>query len=92
MMLINKYKLGSLLKETNGKFVSVEFVKKDGSVRHLTGRFGVTKHLKGGVNKTVESCNSYMTIYDTQNSGYRTINLETIKKVKFGGEVYEVSQ
>jgi hypothetical protein len=90
-MLINKLKLAALLKDTDGKFVSVEFVKKDGSLRQLTGRFGVTKHLKGGENKTVKASNSYMTIYDTQNAGYRTINLETIKTVKCGGVTYEVT-
>lgn len=89
-MLINKYKLGVLLKNTGGKFVSVEFVKKDGSMRQLVGRFGVTKHLRGGENKTVKESNSYMTIYDTQSQGYRTINLETITKVKFAGETFEV--
>lgn len=91
-MLINKYKLGALLNSTGGKFVSVEFVKKDGTMRQLTGRFGVTKHLRGGENKTVREDNSYMTIYDTQVEGYRTINLETIKRVKCGGEVYKVMQ
>jgi hypothetical protein len=91
-MLINKYKLAALLNNTNGKFVSVEFVKKDGTLRKMNGRFGVTKHLKGGVNKTVKESNSYMTIYDTKAEGYRTINLETVKRVKFGGEVFEVVQ
>jgi len=90
-MLINKYKLASLLKDTGGKFVSVEFVKKDGSLRKMTGRFGVTKHLKGGVNRVVNESNAYMTIYDTVNKGYRTINLETIQRLNVGGVAYEVT-
>ena len=90
-MLINKYKLAALLQDAGSKFVSVEFVKKDGSLRKLNGQFGVTKHLKGGVNKTVKPDNAYMTIYDNQAKGYRTINLETIKKLRVNGVAYEVT-
>jgi hypothetical protein len=36
------------LLNTNGKIVTVTFTKKDGSIRIMNCRLGVTKHLKGG--------------------------------------------
>lgn len=91
-MLINKLKLAGLLQSAGSQYVSLEFIKKDGSTRKMNGQFGVTKHLKGGVNNTVKPDNAYMTIYDVQSKGYRTINLETIKTLRVGGVNYEVSQ
>lgn len=91
-MLVNKLKLAALLKDAGTQYVSLEFIKKDGSLRKMNGQFGVTKHLKGGVNKTVKPDNAYMTIYDAKAKGYRTINLETIKSLRVGGVNYEVAE
>ena len=41
-------KLTDLIEQSNGKFISVTFIKKDGSERVLVGRLGVTSRLKGG--------------------------------------------
>ena len=78
--------LVQLIEDSDGKFVSVTFTKKDGSVRTLVGRLGVTKHLKGGESRLDPA--KYITIFDTQNGGYRAINRETIKSVRFGGEEF----
>jgi len=75
--------LDDLILSSGGKFVSVTFVKKDGSLRTLTGRLGVTKHLKGGVS-TLDP-NQYITIFDVVNKGYRAVNRETIQSVTFEG-------
>jgi hypothetical protein len=40
--------LDELILQSAGRFVTVVFEKKDGTLRTLTGRLGVTKHLKGG--------------------------------------------
>ncbi len=79
-------KLSSIIDASNGKFVSVTFIKKDGSTRVLVGRLGVKKHLKGGVS-TLDS-DKFITIYDTQNEGYRAINRETIQSVRIDGEEF----
>jgi hypothetical protein len=78
--------LANIIEASNGKIVSVTFIKKDGSLRTLVGRLGVTKHLKGGESKLDPT--KYITIYDTQNAGYRAINRETIQSVRFAGEEY----
>lgn len=40
--------LKELLSKTNGRFFTVTFKKKDGSLRTINGRTGVHKYLKGG--------------------------------------------
>lgn len=66
----------SLIEQSNGKMVTVSFIKKDGSLRVLNGRLGVKKYLKGGkINTNTEE---YINIYDVKNQGYRSINRSTI--------------
>ena len=43
-----------IAKQLADKFASITFVKKDGTVRKINGRMGVTKDLKGGVNTTAK--------------------------------------
>jgi hypothetical protein len=61
-------------------FVTVTFVKKTGEVRTMNCRVGVTKHLKGGVSYV--NPEQYVTVYDMQSEGYRSINRDTIVDVK----------
>lgn len=75
--------LSKIIEESNGKFVSVDFYKKDGTLRTLTGRLGVQKYLKGGVRTTDPE--KYICIYDTVNEGYRSINRDTIVSVRCSG-------
>ena len=74
------------LKASNGKFVTVTFVKKDGTLRTLNGRLRVIKHLKGGVS-TIDP-HQYTVVYDVVNKGYRAVNNSTIQSVTLGGLVY----
>lgn len=76
--------LDNLILKSEGKFISVTFVKKNGETRVLTGRLGVKKHLKGGVSTL--NPDEYITIYDVVNKGYRAINRSTILSVSVGGE------
>lgn len=77
--------LSSLIEGSNGRFVTVTFQKKDGSIRVINGRLGVTKGLKGG--KSSVNPDQYITIYDMQAQGYRNINRDTILQVQTDGVV-----
>lgn len=79
-------KLDKLVQASNGKFVSVRFVKKDGSIRTMVCRLGVTKHLKGG-SSTLDPA-KYLTVFDVQKGEYRAINRATIVSVTVGGVSY----
>lgn len=76
-------KMAQMIEQSSGKMVSVEFTKKDGTLRTLNGRLGVTKHLNGGTRTTDPS--QYICIYDVKNKGYRSINKDTIKKISVDG-------
>ena len=77
-------RLADIITSSSGKFITVTFTKKDGSLRVLTGRLGVTKHLKGGVSTL--NPDQYITLYDVVNKGYRAINRATIQSVKANGK------
>ena len=81
-------KLDLIILNSNGRFIGVDFVKKDGTLRHIVGRLGVKKHLKGGVSTLNPT--DFITIYDVQNEGYRAINRNTIKAVYFEGVKFDV--
>lgn len=70
-----------------GKIFTVQFIKKDGSERTLTGRLGVTKHLVGGEN-TVAHKPEYLTVYDMQKGDYRNVNLDTVMSLRCNGKEY----
>jgi hypothetical protein len=76
-------KIADFIAQSKGKFITVNFIKKDGTTRTLNGRTGVTKHLKGGVS-TVNT-DKYLVVYDTVNTGYRCVNKDTIVSVTCEG-------
>jgi hypothetical protein len=75
--------LASLIDQSNGKMLTVSFIKKDGALRILNGRLGVTKYIKGSTLK--KNSNDYITVYDVQNKGYRSVSRDTIVAVRCNG-------
>lgn len=75
--------LASMIDNSNGKMVTVTFIKQDGSTRVLNGRLGVKKYLKG--DKPNGFANEYISIYDVQNKGYRSVNRNTIIGLRMQG-------
>lgn len=80
----------ALIKQTNGEIFSVTFFKKDGSERDMVCKLGVTKHLKGGEQAYDPSEYDLLCVFDMQKSGYRSIPLNTLRRVKVGGVDYQV--
>ena len=67
-----------------GRFITVDFFKKDGSLRKMNGRTGVKKNLRGGENLAVASGNypNLITFYDVKVQDYRMINLDTVQEIR----------
>ena len=72
--------LATKILNSSGKFFTVLFVKKDGTLRELNGRLGVIKHLKGGTSTL--NPDKFITVYDLKSEGYRAIDKTTILEVK----------
>lgn len=75
--------ISNFIAASAGKFVTVTFLKKDGTIRKLNGRTGVVKHLKGGVS-TVNT-DKYFVLFDNVAQGYRCVNKDTILGITCGG-------
>lgn len=78
--------LAKVIECSEGRFFTVEFVKKDGSTRILNGRLGVEKYLKGG-DCTLDRT-KFVIVYDVQAKDYRAVNRETIISVKIDGVTF----
>lgn len=87
---IKRSKIEAFLLGLGGKMFGIDYVKKDGSFRSLSGRLDVTAPLKGGENKTEALDRPYLTVYDIQIQGYRNVNLDTTKRIRANGKVYDV--
>jgi hypothetical protein len=83
-----------------GTIYSVTFVKKDGSLRLMNSIKGTHRGVKGVGLSYDPAEKGLLPVYDMQlakkdpqNPGkaWRSINLNTIKKIKCQGEEYEIS-
>lgn len=75
-----------LLKD--GKIFNITFIKKNGDVRSMNARLGVTKHLRGGQLNYDPASRGYLIVYSMDDSGYRTVNLANIIRIKTNGYEY----
>jgi len=79
---LHRVNLRDYLFQQDGKIVGITFTKLDGQTRVMTGRIGVRKHLKGGRNNVEAADRPYLTIYDLEAKGYRTVSLDTVTEVR----------
>lgn len=87
---IARTNLKEFLKGTEGKYFTVVFQKKDGSIRKMNARLGVKRYLKGGKNNVEAIDRPYLTVFDQKKGAYRTVNLDTVQEVHYLGKVWKV--
>lgn len=75
--------------ELKGLIFSVEFVKRDNTVRKMVCRTGVKKDLKGEGLKFDPIQKNLVSVWDMQAQGYRFIPVDRILSIKLRGEQYE---
>lgn len=80
-------KLLQELRSTGGIF-NVRFYKKDGSRRSINARFGVRKGVTGAGLKYDPASRNNIIVYSMVDNGFRTINLDSIYRIKFNGQEY----
>lgn len=77
----------NLIKSLGGRFASVTYRKKDGTVQRYTVRTGVRKFLAGGTKVFIPDS---ITVFSmTGSGGYKTFLSEGILKVKSGAKTFE---
>lgn len=90
MKQISRIRAKALMKRTRGEFFSVQFIKKDGTVRDMVCRLGVTKYLKGGELAFDPEEKGLMVVYEMNVEGYRMININSLRQLKIDGQIYRV--
>lgn len=73
-----------LIQSTNGKVFSITFVKKNGEVRRMTARTGVSKYVNGRGLPYNPAEYDLLPVFDFQKKDYRMVNLATIQGFKCG--------
>ena len=71
---------------TNGKFFTVKFIKKDGTLRRMTCRTGVSKGVTGKGLAFEPKEKGLKVVWSTDAEGYRMINLAQVTEITFNGE------
>lgn len=88
----------TLVETLKGRIFSVDFITKSGAKRTLTGRTGVSKHVKGtGKPYGQEAANKYLKVFimsgvPTSSADYRNVNINTIKSIRFNGGEFKFKQ
>lgn len=83
----------TLLGMANGSFFSVLFTKKNGEVRKLNGRTGVTSMLVSDENrkrKATECPSDIVRVFDAQIGEYRSFNVDSIINLTVMGTKFEI--
>jgi len=90
MKTINRNKAKELIRATEGKIFSSTFIKKDNTIRTLTGRLEVKKHLKKDAKKQPFKPSEYglQCVYDMKAKGYRMININTLTNLTINNIKY----
>lgn len=80
--------INELINSTKGKFFTATFIKKDGTLRRLTGRTGVSKGVKGKGLKFNPAEKNLQVVWSCDAQSFRMINLETITKLTINKTIY----
>lgn len=90
-----KEKVRKLIESTNGKFFRVIFTKRtNGELRTMDCRTGVNAFTNGGGRKYNPDEKDLVWVWDLRawdpkkDTGYRSINLRTVKEIHFAGQVH----
>lgn len=83
---MDRQELLDFLKDTNGRFFSVHFFKKNGEPRMMNTRIGVTSGVKGVGMSWDPLAKGYLPLMDIVKGEFRMVNLDTTYKVVFNGE------
>ncbi len=87
---ITRDMIDTILHTAGTRFMSVEFMKKDGTIRPLQGHLKVKKHLKGGTS-SISNNNDLVSIYDMRSKGYRCFSKSRLQRIRVDGNIYTVT-
>ena len=78
----------AMIKSTKGRFFSADFIKADGTKRHIVARVGCHIGVKGTSNRKQKD--HLISVYEPKTKGWRTINVNTLQHFKCGNFEFSV--
>lgn len=72
--------------QKEGRIFGATYVKKNGEITKINGRFGVHKFLRGGR----ASSPNVWTVWDNNRKRYTALIPENIQTIRYGGYEYEM--
>jgi hypothetical protein len=90
-MITSQENLHKMIKTAGNRFFTVEFLKKDGTIRRMNCRTGVKKHLANngkGTSKLRPVTPGLVTVYDVQSKGYRSFYINRLISLTIDGVTY----
>jgi hypothetical protein len=90
MQTINRNSLLEAIQKADGSLFSIIFIKKDGSLREMVARTGVTKGVNGAGLKFDPKARGLLPVYDMHKDAWRMVNLNTVKAIKLKKNQYVV--
>lgn len=85
---IQRKKVRKFIENLKGEFFSVQFIKKDNSLRDMNCRTGVSKYVKGVGLAYDPKDYGLVTVFDAQKMSYRMISLKTLISIRAEGQLY----
>jgi hypothetical protein len=105
--VINRLKLGEVIRGTKGRFFGVTFIKKSGEVRKMTAKVGIKLNRPAKRRSADTDQSPYILVTDMQlwstgrtaglsgdallKHSYRLLNLKSISEFRYQGKVYHIS-
>lgn len=76
----------TLLSLTGGRFFTVVYRKKDGTIRRMNCRTGVKRYVKGAdvPSGHVSKRDDKLVVFDVKIGDYRTINRDSVIAIRYG--------
>lgn len=90
MLTISRQQAMDKIIYCGNKIFSVDFIKKDGSRRTLTGRRHCSKKISGKGLKFNPLDRNMIPVFDLAKKGFRMVSLSTVTGLRMDGEEFEV--
>ena len=87
---ITKEEAKQLILNNRSSIFSVLFTKKNGSKRSMSARLSVKSKLKGGELRYNPADFNYVIAYDMIKKNYRTININTLERLRLNKKEYDI--
>lgn len=85
MIVYNPATVEAIVRESKGRFMTIEFIKANGEVRTINGRIGVHWHGIPAVARHSMGGKQYLLVWEVRTRSYRNIALDRVRSIRTQG-------